>query len=75
MLHNPSLYNVDILYKSFKDKICTYYRVFLFLFLKIEQIPFLAGQVHLIFHSDYQDDPASGFSIQVVQLTECTLPV
>lgn len=40
------------------------------------KIPFLSPQVSIVFHSaDVVDSDAQGFSIQVVQLTDCTTPV
>lgn len=39
------------------------------------KIPFLSSQVSIVFHSDSVDNEAQGFSIQVVQLTDCTTTV
>jgi hypothetical protein len=35
----------------------------------------LSSQVSIVFHSDSVDNEAQGFSIQVVQLTDCTTTV
>jgi hypothetical protein len=35
----------------------------------------LSSKISIVFHSDLVDNEAKGFSIQVVQLTDCTTPV
>ena len=36
------------------------------------RIPFIASELLFTFHSDTNNDPAQGFSIQVIQVTDCS---